>query len=309
MSAKQENNIKESDVICKEKEKAISNNDILSAARENCEEDSNDGDKNNTAHNEQDMGYSNGSEKASRSSATTSEETFTSNRYTDDQQKKRALLEAVTPKAPGSFEDDFKRPPADKKVRLVETTARFSHWKVGPRYEIMRVLGQGSYGEVVQARDKLNENSTNSQKYVAIKRIVRPFEQEIEAMRIYREIAILKQLREHDCVIKLLDVAIEPGTNYAKFQDLFLVFEYVDTDLHKIILSPQYLSTEHVQIFLYQLLKGLKYIHSANVIHRDLKPANILLNEDCSLKVSEIQTIFAMYFMCSFGLYSIYTYV
>ena len=151
MSAKQENNIKESDVICKEKEKAISNNDILSAARENCEEDSNDGDKNNTAHNEQDMGYSNGSEKASRSSATTSKETFTSNRYTDDQQKKRALLEAVTPKAPGSFEDDFKRPPADKKVRLVETTARFSHWKVGPRYEIMRVLGQGSYGEVVRA--------------------------------------------------------------------------------------------------------------------------------------------------------------
>jgi serine/threonine protein kinase len=58
-----------------------------------------------------------------------------------------------------------------------------------------------------------------------------------------------------------------------------------DTDLHKLILSPQYLTTAHIQTFLYQMLAGLKYIHSCSVIHRDLKPANILLNEDCSLKV------------------------
>ena len=50
-------------------------------------------------------------------------------------------------------------------------------------------------------------------------------------------------------------------------------------------MSPQYLTTEHIQTFLYQMLTGLKFIHSASVIHRDLKPANILLNEDCSLKV------------------------
>ena len=60
----------------------------------------------------------------------------------------------------------------------------------------------------------------------------------------------------------------------------------VDTDLYKLILSPQYLTTQHIQTFLYQMLAGLKYIHSFSVIHRDLKPANILLNEDCSLKVS-----------------------
>lgn len=51
-------------------------------------------------------------------------------------------------------------------------------------------------------------------------------------------------------------------------------------------MSPQYLTTEHIQTFLYQMLAGLRYIHSFSVIHRDLKPANILLNEDCSLKVS-----------------------
>jgi mitogen-activated protein kinase 1/3 len=69
--------------------------------------------------------------------------------------------------------------------------------------------------------------------------------------------------------------------------DLYLVFEFVDTDLHKLMQSAQYLSTAHIQTFLYQILLGLKYIHSADVIHRDLKPANILLYEDCSLKICD----------------------
>jgi serine/threonine protein kinase len=53
-------------------------------------------------------------------------------------------------------------------------------------------------------------------------------------------------------------------------------------------MSPQYLTTEHIQTFLYQMLAGVKYLHSSSVIHRDLKPANILLNEDCSLKVCRL---------------------
>lgn len=51
----------------------------------------------------------------------------------------------------------------------------------------------------------------------------------------------------------------------------FQVFEFVDTDLYKLIGSPQFLTDEHIKLFMYQLLVGLKYIHSAHVIHRDMK--------------------------------------
>jgi mitogen-activated protein kinase 1/3 len=78
----------------------------------------------------------------------------------------------------------------------------------------------------------------------------------------------------------------EPEADHS-LDDLYLVFEYVDTDLHKLLLSAQYLSTAHIQTFIYQVLLGLKYIHSANVIHRDIKPANILLYEDCTLKICD----------------------
>lgn len=65
--------------------------------------------------------------------------------------------------------------------------------------------------------------------------------------------------------------------------------------LRKLIL-PQRLSNDHICYFLYQILRGLKYIHSANVLHRDLKPSNLLLNTTCDLKVSgEIYTFFCSY--------------
>ncbi len=68
------------------------------------------------------------------------------------------------------------------------------------------------------------------------------------------------------------------------------ISELMETDLHRIITSKQQLSMDHVQYFVYQLLRALKYIHSANTIHRDLKPSNVLLNANCDLK------------LCDFGL-------
>jgi mitogen-activated protein kinase 1/3 len=74
-----------------------------------------------------------------------------------------------------------------------------------------------------------------------------------------------------------------------KTSDVFndLVQDLMETDLHRIIYSRQQLTIDHVQYFVYQILRGLKYIHSANVLHRDLKPSNLLVNSNCDLKICD----------------------
>ena len=68
--------------------------------------------------------------------------------------------------------------------------------------------------------------------------------------------------------------------------------EYVESDIKKMLNSVPdlQLSDDHVTSILYNMLCGIKFLHSANVLHRDLKPANILINDDCKIK------------FCDFGL-------
>lgn len=147
------------------------------------------------------------------------------------------------------------------------------------RYHPRRGLGRGAYGIVVSAYDRDNNNTK-----VAIKRILGLFAGDlIDAKRIVREIKLLSHF-QHENVVGLLDLMPNVGK---QFEDISLVMEYMDTDLHNIIYSNNALTDEHLQFFMFQLLRGLKYIHSANVIHRDLKPANLLVNGDCHLKVAD----------------------
>jgi hypothetical protein len=98
----------------------------------------------------------------------------------------------------------------------------FSEWAVSDRYQLLRMLGRGSYGEVAQALD-LYQNKADA--YVAIKRIQSPFDQEVDAVRLFREIHILRRLRGHECIIQLLDVVQPPSEDLDDFHDLYLVFE------------------------------------------------------------------------------------
>ena len=72
------------------------------------------------------------------------------------------------------------------------------------------------------------------------------------------------------------------------YNDIYIITDLMETDLHKVIYSKQELSEEHIQYFIYQLLRGLLYMHSANVLHRDLKPSNLLLNKKCDLKICDL---------------------
>ncbi|KAL5711221.1 mitogen-activated protein kinase [Ranunculus cassubicifolius] len=139
-------------------------------------------------------------------------------------------------------------------------------------------IGRGAYGIVCSV---LN-SETNEM--VAIKKIANAFDNHMDAKRTLREIKLLRHL-DHENVIGIRDVIPPPVRN--AFADVYIATELMDTDLHQIIRSNQDLSEEHSQYFLYQLLRGLKYIHSANVIHRDLKPSNLLLNANCDLKICD----------------------
>jgi len=151
-------------------------------------------------------------------------------------------------------------------------------FEVHRRYELIKPVGHGAYGVVVSALDR------QTGQRVAIKKVPRAFDDLVDAKRILREIKLLRHF-DHENVIALKDILKPRSLN--DFEDVYIISELMETDLHRIIYSKQRLSDDHVQYFVYQMLRSLKYMHSAGVLHRDLKPSNLLLNSNCDLKVCD----------------------
>lgn len=106
------------------------------------------------------------------------------------------------------------------------------------------------------------------------------FEDEVDCKRILREIYLLARLK-NDFVVDIFDM-LEPK-DPEHFDTIYVVLSMSESDLKKVVKSAIYLEQKHISTVIYNLLCGLKYLHSANVLHRDLKPANILINEDCTV--------------------------
>ncbi|XP_014671893.1 PREDICTED: extracellular signal-regulated kinase 2-like [Priapulus caudatus] len=147
---------------------------------------------------------------------------------------------------------------------------------ISKKYTIKKRLGKGAYGIVWKAVDK------RTGEVVAVKKIFDAFRNRTDAQRTFREISFLQEFSDHTNIVKLHSVLKAEND-----KDIYLVFEYMETDLHNVIKKGGILKEIHKRYIMYQLFRAVKYLHSGNVIHRDNKPSNILLDADCTVKLAD----------------------
>lgn len=159
-------------------------------------------------------------------------------------------------------------------------------------YEKLEKVGEGTYGKVYKAKDKATGQ------LVALKKTKLEMDEEGIPPTALREVSLLQMLSQSLYVVRLLCVEHVDSRKLVDGKPkpvLYLVFEYLDTDLKKFIDShrkgqnPRPLPPSQIQSFLYQLCKGVAHCHSHGVLHRDLKPQNLLLDKDRGiLKIADL---------------------
>lgn len=152
---------------------------------------------------------------------------------------------------------------------------------IDKRYELIDVLGMGAYGLVVSAKDR------ETGEKVAIKRISDLFESVGDGKRILREIRLMRFLKCEQ-ILAITDMEVPESSELLDFNVIYLVSPMFDKDLERVLRAGVELKDEHIQYFLYQILLGCHYMHSASILHRDLKPANILVQESCDLVLCDL---------------------
>ncbi|KAI6042864.1 kinase-like domain-containing protein [Pisolithus marmoratus] len=120
-------------------------------------------------------------------------------------------------------------------------------------------------------------------------RVIRKFsnvsQQLAEAKRCLREIRFLRHFKGHDNIVRLYDFEMN-FHSIGDFDEVYLIEEYCETDLRKIIRLECPLSGMELRAFVHQILRGVNYIHSAGVVLQDLSPSNIIISEAGTVKIA-----------------------
>ncbi|XP_040287251.1 cyclin-dependent kinase 13 [Bufo bufo] len=152
------------------------------------------------------------------------------------------------------------------------------------KFDIIGIIGEGTYGQVYKARDK------DTGEMVALKKVRLDNEKEGFPITAIREIKILRQLT-HQSIINMKEIVTdkEDAVDFKKDKGAFyLVFEYMDHDLMGLLESGLvHFNEVHIKSFMRQLMEGLDYCHKKNFLHRDIKCSNILLNNRGQIKLAD----------------------
>ncbi|NWV60130.1 CDKL2 protein, partial [Malurus elegans] len=142
------------------------------------------------------------------------------------------------------------------------------------KYQVLGLVGEGTYGVVTKCRNRENGQ------IVAVKKFLESDDDAAVRKIALREIKLLKQLR-HENLVNLLDVC-------KRKKRWYLVFEFVDhTVLDDLEASPAGLDYDRVRKYLFQIMRGIAFCHSHNIIHRDIKPENILVSQSGVVKLCD----------------------
>ena len=180
---------------------------------------------------------------------------------------------AKKPKEPGVPE---KAPPAAPDGPNSSTNSEAVEEPILRKYEFNQKLGKGAYGVVWKVTYKLTRQPC------ALKKVFHAWRTRRDAQSIYREVMYLEALKGHDNIVDMRRMF-----HSADDRDLYIEFEYCEADLYGVI-RANILQESHKRYLTYQLLRGLKYLHSAGLVHRDVRPSNILVRPDCSLKIADL---------------------
>ncbi|XP_058532673.1 cyclin-dependent kinase 12 isoform X5 [Ochotona princeps] len=190
------------------------------------------------------------------------------------------------PKAITPPQQPYKKRPKICCPRYGERRQTESDWgkRCVDKFDIIGIIGEGTYGQVYKAKDK------DTGELVALKKVRLDNEKEGFPITAIREIKILRQLI-HRSVVNMKEIVTDKqdALDFKKDKGAFyLVFEYMDHDLMGLLESGLvHFSEDHIKSFMKQLMEGLDYCHKKNFLHRDIKCSNILLNNSGQIKLAD----------------------